>query len=279
MNAWATLLTQPDYLVGVVALQRSLIQQQSRWPLVVMVTDKITSEQRQQLESEGCRVVEITPLYPESNLSQHYASAQFAEVWSKLRVWGLTEFKRIVFLDADMLAVQNMDELFDMPLEPNHIAACHACRCNPNQISSYPESWQPSACHYTWQEKGLPAPDSLDLYLNGGFLVLEPSAEMAQHLVEKVQSITDLSLYPFSEQDLLNEVFEQRWTPLSYAYNALKTLPFQHEKLWKFDEVKNIHYILKKPWQKPQHPTSEQQDRDTPLDKLWWNAFSEKTSS
>ena len=273
MNAWATLLTQEAYLVGVIALQRSLQQQQSQWPLVVMVTPVIGETQREQLRAEGCRVVEITPLYPESGLSQHYASAQFGEVWSKLRVWGLTDYQRIVFLDADMLAVRNMDELFDLPLAEGHIAACHACRCNPNKIESYPASWQPEACHYTWQERNEQPPEALDLYLNGGFLVLTPNVEMAQHLVDKVEGIADLSRYPFSEQDLLNEVFEHRWTPLSYGYNALKTLPFQHKNLWRFDDVKNIHYILKKPWQKARHPSAEEQDRDTPLDELWWQVY------
>ena len=273
MNAWATLLTQEAYLVGVIALQRSLQQQQSQWPLVVMVTPVISETQREQLRAEGCRVVEITPLYPESGLSQHYASAQFGEVWSKLRVWGLTDYQRIVFLDADMLAVRNMDELFDLPLAEGHIAACHACRCNPNKIESYPASWQPEACHYTWQERNEQPPEALDLYLNGGFLVLTPNVEMAQHLVDKVEGIADLSRYPFSEQDLLNEVFEHRWTPLSYGYNALKTLPFQHKNLWRFDDVKNIHYILKKPWQKARHPSAEEQDRDTPLDELWWQVY------
>ncbi|MBT0728295.1 glycosyltransferase family 8 protein [Rosenbergiella australiborealis] len=273
MNAWATLLTQEEYLVGVIALQRSLRQQKTKWPLLVMVTEAITTESRQQLTEEGCRVVDITPLYPNAGLSEHYASAQFGEVWSKLRVWALTDYQRIVFLDADMLAVRNMDELFDLPLADGHIAACHACRCNPNQIASYPANWQPQACHYTWQEQNQAAPSTLDLYLNGGFLVLSPNEEIATYLADKVQAITDLSQYPFSEQDLLNEVFAGRWTPLSYGYNALKTLPFQHKGLWKFDEVKNIHYILKKPWQKPKHPTVAEQDRDTPLDTLWWQAY------
>lgn len=279
MFAWTTLLTQPDYLPGVITLQRSLHQHQSQWPLVVMVTHIIDKASRQQLEAEGCQVVEIEPLYPHAELSSHYAAAQFGEVWSKLRIWSLIDYQRLVFLDADMLVVKNMDELFELPLPAGHIAACHACRCNPNQIASYPASWQPSACHYTWQEREEAAPDELDLYLNGGFLVLEPSQQMADVLAQRVAAISDLSQYPFSEQDLLNEVFKDKWLPLSYGYNALKTLPFQHKRLWKMSEVKNIHFILKKPWQKPAHPTAEQKDRDTPLDQLWWDHYLVKATN
>ncbi|WP_368784585.1 glycosyltransferase [Arthrobacter sp. SX1312] len=60
-----------------------------------------------------------------------YANSRFAEVWTKLAVWGLTEFERVVFLDADMLVTRNMDELFSLDLADGAIGTCHACRCNP----------------------------------------------------------------------------------------------------------------------------------------------------
>jgi len=33
-----------------------------------------------------------------------------------------------------------------------------------------------------------------------------------------------------------------------YIYNALKTLRTAHAPIWKDEEVKNVHYILSKPW-------------------------------
>lgn len=270
MFAWVTLLTQPDYLVGVKALHRSLQESHTQWPLVVMTTPAISDADCQILQDEGCVIKPVDPLYPRADLAQHYASAQFGEVWTKLRAWQLTDYERVVFLDADMLVLQNTDELFTLDLGDNPLAACHACRCNPNQIASYPPEWQPEQCHYTWQARGEQAPESVDLYLNGGFLVLKPDNAVFDMLEKRIAAIDDLSAYPFSEQDLLNEVFAERWKPLSYIYNALKTLPFQHSGLWQGDEVKNLHYILAKPWNRDLSQSESERDRFYALDKLWW---------
>lgn len=276
MFAWVTLLTQPDYLVGVKALHRSLKQSETRWPLVVMTTDAISLADREDLQAQGCVIHHVDPLYPRDDLDQHYASAQFGEVWTKLRAWQLTECERVVFLDADMLVLQNMDELFTLDLGDNQLAACHACRCNPNKIASYPASWQPEACHYTWQDRGEPAPAELDNYLNGGFLVLKPDNAVFEALEQRIAAIDDLSAYAFSEQDLLNEVFEGRWLVLPYIYNALKTLPFQHSQMWQGDEVKNLHYILAKPWNRDLDQPEIERDRYYALDKLWWEKSAER---
>lgn len=267
--AWVTLLTQPGYLRGVETLQRSLRASGSPWPLVVMVTPAIDDQMRQHLQTRGCRVQEVPVIGPDPALAHRYANERFAEVWSKLAVWRLTEYQRVAFLDADMLVINNMDEVFSLPLAADTIAACHACRCNPQRIASYPESWRPENCYYSWcddpEMHGHP-PASLDNYLNGGFLVLTPDEAMYQQMMQRLAEKADISAYVFAEQDFLNEVFRDRWQPLHYGYNALKTLAFQHPQMWDLARVKNIHYIIDKPWEKTPQPG----DKWYELDKLWW---------
>lgn len=268
MNAWATLLTQPSYLPGVRALRASLRRAGSAYPLVVMLTATIDPDDRRTLQDDGCLLREVEPIRPASGLPAAYANARFAEVWTKLAVWRLTEFERVVFLDADMLVTQNMDELFTLELADGQIAACHACRCNPNQIRSYPASWTPENCHYTDDDgTGGNGRSTADDYLNGGILVLRPDEQVFADQMAALAEVDDLARYPFAEQDFLNEHFHRRWRPLPYVYNALKTLPFQHPTLWDASAVKNIHYIIDKPWQKPLDP----QDRYYALDQLWWD--------
>ncbi|KIS45727.1 glycosyltransferase family 8 protein [Kosakonia radicincitans] len=267
--AWVTLLTQPGYLRGVETLQRSLRASGSPWPLVVMVTPVIDDKLRQHLHTQGCRVQEVPVIGPDPALAQRYANERFAEVWSKLAVWRLTEYQRVAFLDADMLVINNMDEVLSLPLAADTIAACHACRCNPQRIASYPESWQPENCYYSWcDDPGMHGhpPASLDNYLNGGFLVLTPNEAMYQQMMQRLAEKADISAYVFAEQDFLNEVFRDRWQPLHYGYNALKTLALQHPQMWDLARVKNIHYILDKPWEKTPQPG----DKWYELDKLWW---------
>ncbi|WP_039055465.1 glycosyltransferase family 8 protein [Enterobacter sp. Bisph1] len=266
--AWVTLLTQPDYLTGVAALQRSLRDSGSPWPLVVMVTETIDDNTRQQLQALGCTVREVPIIGPDPSLANRYANARFADVWSKLAVWTLTEYQRVAFLDADMLVIQNMDEVFELPLPAGMIAACHACRCNPNHIASYPPAWRPENCYYSWCEDAqmhANPPAGLDNYLNGGFLLLTPDIAQYRQMMTQLAQKADISAYVFAEQDFLNEIFRDRWLPLHYGYNALKTLPYQHKKMWDLARVKNIHYIIDNPWDKRPEPG----DKDYQLYCLW----------
>jgi alpha-N-acetylglucosamine transferase len=268
MNAWVTLLTAPSYVVGVRTLRASLERSGSPYPLVVLVTDDIDAADREVLQDDGCVLHDVSPLRPASGLADSYANARFAQVWTKLAAWQLTDYERVVFLDADMLVTQSMDELFSFPLGDGEIAACHACRCNPNRIASYPASWIPQNCFYTHCRgvEHTSEPEVVDSYLNGGFLVLTPDEAVYEQMVERLAEVDDLSSYVFAEQDFLNEFYEGRWVPMPYVYNALKTLAFQHPGLWDIDDVKNIHYIIDKPWQAPLDPA----DRYFPVNRLWW---------
>ena len=268
-KAWAALLTHPSYVVGVRALRASLERVGSAYPLVVAVTDGIGPDDRALLEADGCLLREVEPLRPPSGLPDSYANARFAEVWTKLGVWRLTEFERLVVLDADMLVTQDMDELFDLALDDDEIAACHACRCNPNRIATYPASWTPAGCAYTYLAGADPASEVevSDPYFNGGILVIRPDQAVFDALVGELAAVDDLSRYVFAEQDFLNEHFRGRWVALPYVYNALKTLPFQHPDLWDPAAVKNIHFIIDKPWESELDPAT----RYFELERQWWD--------
>lgn len=268
MKAWVTLLTQPDYLPGVRTLRASLAEVGSAHPLVVIVTDGIDADDRARLEADGCLVRPVAPLRPRSDLRGHYANARFAEVWTKLAAWGLTEFERLVFLDADMLVVREMDHLFDLELPEGGIAACHACRCNPNRIASYPADWKPANCFYTYC-RGLDhtTEPGVENHLNGGFLVLEPDADVFDAMMTALAEVDDLTRFPFAEQDFLDDWYRDRWRPLPYVYNALKTLGHQHPAMWDLADVRNLHFIIDKPWQGRLDPG----DRYAALHQLWWD--------
>lgn len=44
-------------------------------------------------------------------------------------------------LDSDMLVRRNMDELLELRLDEDTIAAAHACTCNPRKFAHYPADW------------------------------------------------------------------------------------------------------------------------------------------
>ncbi|KAG2184533.1 hypothetical protein INT43_000442 [Umbelopsis isabellina] len=273
--AWAVALTSTDkYVNGIIVLASAFEQQQSKYPLVVLYTPQTVSEQViDQLADLGCDMIPIEPIVPKADLK--YLFERFSKTWTKLRAWQQTDYERLVLMDADMLPLHNMDELMTMTLEgPDWVAASHACTCNPQRISHYPKDWTPSTCAFTGCDRtaGTIHPPSMEKrdYFNSGLVVLTPNETVFKRMLEKLDNDEELMKYCFPDQDFLNDIFKGHWVPLPYSYNALKTLPTAHHDMWDLTDVKNIHYILTKPWD---IDPNDKQDIYYPLYRLWWKEF------
>jgi hypothetical protein len=79
--------------------------------------------------------------------------------------------------------------------------------------------------------------------LNSGLVVLTPSMRLLDTIINFIHTSPEVPGYRFPDQDALAAVFVDRWIPLPYIYNALKTLRTVHKSLWKDDDLKNIHYM------------------------------------
>lgn len=274
--AYVTLLTSPGYLPGVLVLHASLVAVGSKYPLVAAVTPKLSEDARDVLRKRGVMVREVEPLRPEEGthqLSDH--DARFAETWTKLRCFEFVEYDRLVALDSDMIVMRNMDELMELDLPPDWIAAAHVCACNPRKLAHYPADWIPQNCAYTH----LVHPDALThpteitpssprphTQLNSGTFVLNPSLELAAGLQHFLATSPLVPTFSFPDQDLLTAYFKGRWKPLPWCYNALKTLRVIHKPLWRDEEIRCLHYILTdKPWHQPPGTGGDYEDINR-----WW---------
>lgn len=172
--------------------------------------------------------------------------------------------QRVAMIDGDMMLRQNMDELFDMELPSNEIAAIHACVCNLDKSAWAPASWTRENCPWTHQthpsalEGGAdPAHTEPHTYtlLNAGLVLLHPLTDEMQRILAFLASPDPatrqkVSSWMFPEQDFLADQYRGRWRSLSWRYNGYKTMRYWHGAFWRDDAVKNVHYIIDKPWQR-----------------------------
>lgn len=86
-RAYVTFLAgNGDYVKGVVGLAKGLRKVKTAYPLVVAVLPDVPEDHRRILESQGCIVREIEPVYPPENRTQ-FAMAYYVINYSKLRIW------------------------------------------------------------------------------------------------------------------------------------------------------------------------------------------------
>ena len=91
-RAYVTFLAgNGDYVKGVVGLAKGLRKVASLYPLVVAVLPDVPEEHREILQSQGCIIREIEPVYPPENQTQ-FSMAYYVINYSKLRIW---EVKRL----------------------------------------------------------------------------------------------------------------------------------------------------------------------------------------
>ncbi|EIW86601.1 glycosyltransferase family 8 protein [Coniophora puteana RWD-64-598 SS2] len=280
---YVTLLTRLEYLPGVLVLEHTLRATGSKFPLVVMVTSALSQEAKDILRRRQIRTENIESLLPPKGrhaLASH--DSRFADTWTKLRAFGLTKYRRVVLLDADMIIMRNMDELMELVLSSGNIAACHVCACNPRKLAHYPSDWIPENCAYTplvhpscLTSPPVITPSSPRPYtqLNSGLVVLEPSLELANSIYNHLATSPNIHTWTFPDQDLLSDFFQGSWTPLPWCYNALKTLMVIHSALWRDEEIRCLHYILAdKPWKArvPPGGTGSVYDK---VHRWWWDRF------
>jgi hypothetical protein len=292
-KVWTTLITNTKYLSGLLTLDYSLKLQGSKYPLVALYTDTFPEEGHAALDARKIPKKRIPYLLPKSH-KDFTNDPRFYDCWSKLTPFSLVEYERVVQLDSDMLCLQNMDELMDIPLDPVSangkgtlvFAASHACVCNPLKKPHYPKDWIPDNCAFTSQHpdsekaqvEGAPSTAGLAMP-NGGLQVVIPSAATYDMISEALNSdITDS--YEFSDQSLLGDLFNGRWVGIPYIYNALKTLKWKgvHDAIWRDDKVKNIHYILSpKPWDESEDDKKKDSREET--FGWWWEVHEKRLAS
>ncbi|KAJ3510542.1 hypothetical protein NLJ89_g4619 [Agrocybe chaxingu] len=281
--AYVTLLTTPSYLAGVLVLDHCLRAVNSKYPLVVMITPSLPEEVRAILRKRSILMREVKSLQPPNGMHTLAAhDVRFADTWTKLRGFELIEYTRIVLLDSDMIVLKNMDELMLLDIPNEHIAAVHVCACNPRRMSHYPKDWRPDNCAHTAVKHPTEPPPSITensprpyTQLNSGTVVLSPSMKLAADVMQYLFTCDRISEWKFPDQDLLSSFFQGRWRPISWYYNALRSLHSVHPIIWSEGEIRCLHYIFAdKPWQSRITPPASEEGFDV-MDRWWWERFDE----
>ncbi|CAG7890807.1 unnamed protein product [Brassica rapa] len=227
-EAYVTLLYGDEFLLGVRVLGKSIRDTGSHKDMVVLVSDGVSDYSKKLLMADGWKVEKISLL---ANPNQVHPK-RFWGVYTKLKIFNMTAYKKVVYLDADTIVVKNIEDLF---------------KCSK------------FCANLKHSER-----------LNSGVMVVEPSAALFDDMVKQVKTLSSYtggdqgflnSYYPdfpnarVFDPSLSPEAVKARPVPkmerLSTLYNADVGLYMLANK-WMVDDSKLhiIHYTLGplKPW-------------------------------
>ncbi|KAL0823713.1 hypothetical protein YC2023_014358 [Brassica napus] len=227
-EAYVTLLYGDEFLLGVRVLGKSIRDTGSDKDMVALVSDGVSDYSKNLLKADGWKVEKISLL---ANPNQVHPT-RFWGVYTKLKIFNMTDYNKVVYLDADTIVVKNIDDLF---------------KCSK------------FCANLKHSER-----------LNSGVMVVEPSQALFNDMMRKIKTLSSYtggdqgflnSYYPdfqnarVFDPSLSPEELKTRPVPdmerLSTLYNADVGLYMLANK-WMVDESKLhvIHYTLGplKPW-------------------------------
>ncbi|CAN6550723.1 unnamed protein product [Malus baccata var. baccata] len=263
-RAFVTFLAgDADYVKGVVGLAKGLRKVKSEYSLVVAILPDVPEEHREILRSQGCIVQEIEPIYPPENQIK-FAMAYYVINYSKLRIWNIEEYSKMIYLDADIQVYENIDHLFDTP--NGYFYAVMDCFCE--KTWSHSPQYKIGYCQQcpdkvSWPaDMGSPPP----LYFNAGMFVFEPSRLTYNSLLQTLQ-------------DFLNMFFQKTYKPIPNIYNLVLANLWRHPENVHLDQVNVVHYCAagSKPWRYTGKEANMDREDIKVLVAKWWEIYNDES--
>ncbi|KAK6938694.1 Glycosyl transferase, family 8 [Dillenia turbinata] len=111
-EAYATVLhSSESYICGAITLAQSLIQTGTKRDLVMLLDKSISSSSREALANAGWKLRLIKRIRNPRAEKRSYNEYNY----SKFRLWQLTDYDKVIFIDADIIVLKNLDLLFHFP--------------------------------------------------------------------------------------------------------------------------------------------------------------------
>jgi glycogenin len=231
-RCFMSLLATDAYLPGVLVLNASLKRAGTSIPFRLLITEQISQAAKSSLDRHEISYKAVTAIRPATAVSD--AAIRWADTYSKLHIFNQTDWDKLVYLDADMLMYQPIDELFDAP----HMAAVNAGGQLPGR-----SDW---------------------VQLNSGLMVVEPSSALFCDMMAKFDA---LYLPSGGDQDFLHAYYPE-WPSrpalhLDHGFNLFHSdldaysQHFGYGLTGSTRPVKIVHYIgSPKPWADPERTGS-----------------------
>ncbi|KAE9600038.1 putative glucuronosyltransferase [Lupinus albus] len=111
-EAYVTVLhSSNSYVCGAITLAQSLLQTRTKRDLILLIDTSISISKRRALATAGWKIRFISRIRNPNAKNGTYNEYNY----TKFRLWQLTDYNKIIFIDADIIVLRNLDILFHFP--------------------------------------------------------------------------------------------------------------------------------------------------------------------
>lgn len=212
-------------------------------PLVVIVPHHVSEERRKILREEGAIVAPVDSVKPSSWTAQPM-EGRWIDQFDKLRMFSMTEYDRILYMDSDTLLTRSLDGIWNeeavaIPQKTKLVSM------ESKNVKLPIEYVIAGAADNERANAKRPTPLTPHSRLNAGFLVVKPDKDLYAYYMSILQERKSSFDDRFMEMGLLNFAHKRRgpmpwaalppnqysnnWPRLVDAQNGSATL---HDKFW-----------------------------------------------
>lgn len=189
MKTYVCVLSTDNYLDGVLVLNENLKFLKSKYSLLCLINENIS---RETIEVLDYFEIEYKVMKSVKYINHNETNDYWMYTFDKLNVFSLNEYEKVVYLDSDLLILENLDHLFETQV--------------PSMSLDLP-----------WHTKKY----------NTGIMVIKPNKDDYQKLKYNALK-SDIQGRTISDQDIINEYFNDI-VPLEYGYNMVRRITRENE--------------------------------------------------
>ena len=207
--AYLFLLSSNSYFPCLSVAIYSLQKTETKWDIVVLMTNNIWENIESSLKEMGVIVVRIDGI---KNPNKKIKRTHLTDNYTKLRAWQLIDYRKIIYSDSDFLYVRNSDDLAYLPGDVN------AGRNFASKTGEWPD----------------------ENFFCAGFMVVTPSSDAFCSLIKKSSEFESAT---GGDQPFQNWFWAGKWNEIQYKIDAANANIFlSRREEWEADKVRSIHF-------------------------------------